>query len=313
MKTKPLIIVQLVHIEGPSKGQIQEFSDPEIQIGRHPSCQVRFPVDHAIISRKHATVVRDGNRFKLLDHSTNGTFVNGKKVKEAILKDGDVLIFAKGGPKVSFLTQTTEEVVDAEPEPVLPAEAKPAANKADSDGRRQRQAEAAPKQAAKRKAPPPAPEEHSAPPSREIRPQRLKVPLSVVFGPTLRSYKELPVIVGRSPDCDFSMEHPQIFDHHAQIFFHGDQYWIRDLTGKKLVLIDGTPVDLQAPLSPNCEVSLTRKGPDFKFLGQGRLIEVEKTHAAPAAEEPEEESHTNDDGPEDGHKKPSLINRLWRR
>ena len=106
MKQPPIIVIQLIHMEGPLKGEIQEFSQPEIFIGRSATCQVCFPKDLAIVSRVHARIVREGNRFMLMDQSTNGTFVNGKQVKEAILKDGDVLLFAEGGPKVSFLTQT---------------------------------------------------------------------------------------------------------------------------------------------------------------------------------------------------------------
>ena len=61
MTDKPAIVVQLVHIEGPLKGEIQEFLEPEISIGRHPSCQVQFPKDLTIISRKHGQIIREGN------------------------------------------------------------------------------------------------------------------------------------------------------------------------------------------------------------------------------------------------------------
>ena len=105
MTDKPTIIVQLVHIEGPLKGEIQDFLDSEISIGRHPSCQVQFPKDLVLISRKHALIAREGNRFKLSDQSANGTLLNGKRVTEAYLKSGDVMIFADGGPTVSFLTR----------------------------------------------------------------------------------------------------------------------------------------------------------------------------------------------------------------
>jgi len=83
MALQSTIVAQLVHISGPLKGKIQEFSEPEIAIGRHPSCAVRFPADLVLISRNHARVIREGNTFKLVDSSTNGTFVNGKRVKEA--------------------------------------------------------------------------------------------------------------------------------------------------------------------------------------------------------------------------------------
>jgi pSer/pThr/pTyr-binding forkhead associated (FHA) protein len=48
---------------------------------------------------------KEGNRFKLINHSKNGTYFNGKRILEAYLKDGDVLIFSQGGPRVRFLTE----------------------------------------------------------------------------------------------------------------------------------------------------------------------------------------------------------------
>ena len=108
MANIPVIVIQLIHIEGPLKGEIQDFSDPEISIGRHSSCHVRFPKDLRIISREHARIIREGNRFKLMNLSQNGTYLNGKRIPEGYLKDGDVLMFAQGGPKVSFLTRIEE-------------------------------------------------------------------------------------------------------------------------------------------------------------------------------------------------------------
>jgi pSer/pThr/pTyr-binding forkhead associated (FHA) protein len=102
MKTPPVIVMQLVHIFGPLKGEIQEFTDPVISIGRNPGCHLRFPAELTTISRKHAEIVREGNQFRLIDHSANGTFVNGKQVKEAVLRDGDVLELVRGGPRSVF-------------------------------------------------------------------------------------------------------------------------------------------------------------------------------------------------------------------
>jgi pSer/pThr/pTyr-binding forkhead associated (FHA) protein len=114
MQSVPVIVVQIVHILGPLKGQIQEFSEPEIQIGRKSTCHIQFPKDYNIISRDHARIVRDGNRFKVIDQSANGTYLNGKAVGEAYLKNGDVLMFAEGGPKVSFLTIMLDATSDIE-------------------------------------------------------------------------------------------------------------------------------------------------------------------------------------------------------
>jgi EAL domain-containing protein (putative c-di-GMP-specific phosphodiesterase class I) len=52
--------------------------------------------DHTVysnkVSKRHAAVVRVGRRFAVRDvGSTNGTFVNGRRVREALLNDGDII------------------------------------------------------------------------------------------------------------------------------------------------------------------------------------------------------------------------------
>jgi len=278
MKRPPIIVIQLVHIVGPLKGEIQEFIEPAISIGRHPSCQVRFPADLATVSRKHAEITREGNQFKLIDRSANGTFVNGKQVKEALLKDGDVLEFSRGGPKVSFLTQMKEESY-APPAPP-PSKEQPLPSK--------KEPVIAPPEAIR-----PAPEKRKAvvsepvrpsaePPEEKIAIQIVKAPLTIQYGPTLRTYKQVPVTIGKNPKCDFQVETPSILDRHAQIFFSQNQYWIKDLTGQRSVQINRQPIGLQSPLKPDDELSFTPQGPSFRFLGGGRLAEV----AAPPVEEP---------------------------
>jgi pSer/pThr/pTyr-binding forkhead associated (FHA) protein len=102
------------------------------------------------------------------------------------------------------------------------------------------------------------------------------MPLVIQYGPTLRSFKELPVTIGKNPDCDFSLEHPEILDRHAQFFFDQGQYWVKDLTGRNLVSINTAPVRIQAQLNPDNLLSLSPKGPTFRFLGDGRLAEIEE-------------------------------------
>ena len=105
MPQVPNITVQLVHIQGPLKGQIQDFSQFPVHIGRHSSCQVRFDKDLTTLSRRHARIDRQGNRFRIIDASTNGTYVNGKRIADVYLRDGDVITFSENGPKASFLTK----------------------------------------------------------------------------------------------------------------------------------------------------------------------------------------------------------------
>ncbi len=270
---KTLRVVQLVHIQGPFKGEIQEFSEDKITIGRNPSCTLTFPPDLAIVSRNHAEIVREGERFKLIDHSANGTYVNGKRVTEVFLKDGDVLTIAQGGPKVSFLTKETDKVIDT-PEVDQATPFEPSSDETPPD---------------------PVPEPPAPPPPREPPPspqpggsREAMVPLVIQFGPTLRSYKKVPVVIGRHPNCHFRMEHPGIMDRHAEIFYSDNQYWIKDLTSRQLVAVNSIPVNLGAPLNPHDEISLTPEGPFFTFLGGGRLAQVEKKIPASTQEPPPE-------------------------
>lgn len=273
MKRPPVIIVQLIHILGPMKGEIQEFSEGVTSIGRHPSCHLHFPTDLTSVSRKHAEIIREGNQFKLIDHSTNGTFVNGKRVKETYLKNGDVLEFSEGGPKVSFLTQMKEAPVEAEIVPPRLGE-----EPLREPGKRlQEESKLEPQRPFEEKPPiRPAVEEPV-----EIPVQKVTVPLIIQYGPTLRSFRELPITIGKNPKCGFVLDHPAIFDQHAQVFFSQNRYWIKDLTGQKSVRINGQPVAFQSPLKLNDEVALSPQGPFFRFLGEGRLAEVEE----PAREE----------------------------
>ncbi len=279
MKEAPLIIVQLVHLHGPMKGEIQEFSEPVIAIGRHPGSLVRFPADLVIVSRKHAEITRDGNRFKLIDHSANGTFVNGKKVAEAYLKDGDVLTFSDGGPKVSFLTHIQENRSVSDTGAKAPSQEAPPPLSGRPVSLRPPVAPEPPPVASSRSAPP-APPPHFQQPE-PIFSQPVNAPLIFQFGPTLRSFKQLPVTIGKHPSCQARIEHPAVLDMHVQISYSSNQYWVKDLTGRGLVQINGRQISAEAPLSPEDILSLSPSGPVFKFLGGGRLAEVDEAPSEP--------------------------------
>ena len=259
MANIPVIVIQLIHIEGPLKGEIQDFPDPEISIGRHPSCHVQFPKDLRIVSREHARIIKEGNRFKLMNLSKNGTYLNGKRIPEAYLKDGDVLMFAQGGPKVSFLTRIEESrpAVDIStpltPEPTPAPPIPPSAE------------------------PPPVPPVQAKPqPTPEIPVQNTPVPLIIQYGPTLRSFNELPVTIGKGPGCDFILDHPSLLNQHAQVFYSQNQYWVKDLTGRQSVSVNDQPIHIQAPLNPDSRLALSPQGPRFRFLEGGRLAEIEE-------------------------------------
>ena len=80
---------------------------------------------------------------------------------------------------------------------------------------------------------------------------------------------------GKSQKCEFVLTHPAIADRHAVFFVAQDQYYVKDLTGNNLVLINGSPIGSQAPLHPGNRLALSPQGPTFKFLEGGHLDEIE--------------------------------------
>jgi hypothetical protein len=63
-------------------------------IGRGLAADLRLDEDS--VSRSHAILVYRSSGSRILDdRSSNGTFVNGRRVTQADLKDGDVLVLGR--------------------------------------------------------------------------------------------------------------------------------------------------------------------------------------------------------------------------
>ncbi|HUA33944.1 MAG TPA: FHA domain-containing protein [Candidatus Binataceae bacterium] len=93
---------RLVAIGG---GAEYPLDKPLLKVGSHRSNDI--VLDDTTVSRNHATIARRLGRFTLTDlDSTNGTIVNGKRIKgAAILKPGDEVRF--GAMRFAFLTGAT--------------------------------------------------------------------------------------------------------------------------------------------------------------------------------------------------------------
>ena len=78
-------------IEGPSTGQVFNLSvDTSISLGRAPTNEI--VVSEAAVSGQHCRVRPESGGFVLLDlKSTNGTYVNDRRVTRHTLKSGDVV------------------------------------------------------------------------------------------------------------------------------------------------------------------------------------------------------------------------------
>ncbi len=93
-----------VVLDGLDIGQIIEIKNSVVSVGRDPNCDVVFQDDS--LSRMHVEV-----RYFGTDHiavrdldSTNGTFVDGKRITETILRDGDKMLLGRS-TLVKFILQ----------------------------------------------------------------------------------------------------------------------------------------------------------------------------------------------------------------
>ncbi len=105
MKEHALVMPRLVMIAGPAPGEVFQLGDEEITIGRDTANP--FSIADSSLSRRHCAIVRRGTEWIARDlGSFNGTCVNGARVVEQPLRDGDQiklgdthLLFRLGEPE----------------------------------------------------------------------------------------------------------------------------------------------------------------------------------------------------------------------
>jgi len=82
-------------------GGPEEVYSPRILLGRGPACHLRF--QHEKVSVVHAEVVLTDKGYLLRDlFSTNGVYVNEKKIQQILLKPGDWFRLGREGPSILF-------------------------------------------------------------------------------------------------------------------------------------------------------------------------------------------------------------------
>ena len=81
---------QLIVLDGVKKGAKLDLNKPLIKIGKREDND--FILDEKTVSRNHLEIVQSEDRYLLKDlESTNGTFINDIRVKEAYLSPGDIV------------------------------------------------------------------------------------------------------------------------------------------------------------------------------------------------------------------------------
>jgi len=78
-------------LDGPNKGEVFQVDRDEMVVGRLPYCDIVLPQKN--VSRQHTRIVQSGGAHFIEDmNSTNGTFLNGKRVRQrTALKDQDLI------------------------------------------------------------------------------------------------------------------------------------------------------------------------------------------------------------------------------
>ena len=91
---RPAETGRYVEVQGPDERLLIPLGRGVTHIGRGLAADLHLDEDS--VSRRHAILVqrRSGSRI-LDDRSSNGTFVNGRRVTQEDLRDGDVLVLGR--------------------------------------------------------------------------------------------------------------------------------------------------------------------------------------------------------------------------
>ncbi|MBU0478481.1 FHA domain-containing protein [bacterium] len=85
---------RLMLMEGARVKEEYQLDENELAIGRAE--ENKIVLKNETVSRKHAIVKKENNQYKIADlGSSNGTFVNNKKIKEKVLSKGDEIKIGK--------------------------------------------------------------------------------------------------------------------------------------------------------------------------------------------------------------------------
>jgi pSer/pThr/pTyr-binding forkhead associated (FHA) protein len=83
-----------IEVQGPDETLLIALEEGVTHVGRGLAADLHL--DENSVSRRHATLVHHPDGVRVLDErSSNGTFVNGRRITQADLHDGDVLAIGR--------------------------------------------------------------------------------------------------------------------------------------------------------------------------------------------------------------------------
>ncbi|HHP7229977.1 MAG TPA: FHA domain-containing protein [Xenococcaceae cyanobacterium] len=95
-----MITLTLLHPLQPVPVQSWTFQEePRIRIGRSTNNEV--VLYSAVVSRHHVEIKKIGNdQWEVVNLGANGTYIDGKRVTQAMAVDGTIIRLASSGPKI---------------------------------------------------------------------------------------------------------------------------------------------------------------------------------------------------------------------
>ena len=205
-------------LSGGRAGQSYECQDPMALVGRGEGCHVQLdPFQDVVVSQRHGRVTLQGNQFVYEDTSTNGSFVNGQPVKQAVLQNGMVVQLGSGGPQLKF------ELLEGPAGSVAAAPSQPPAAEAPPSGGYQ-----APAGSGQVQAPSQPPEQ--APPSGSGGPMII-VEHQSHFNQARQEFESPVVRLGRDPNSEIAFDPDRdlmVSGNHAKIIFSEGKFVVLD-------------------------------------------------------------------------------------
>jgi hypothetical protein len=83
-----------LRVAGTGRTLLIPLGEPMAHLGRGLNVDLRL--DDFSVSRRHAIIIRTDEGHRILDdRSLNGTYVNGREIRHAELRDGDVITLGR--------------------------------------------------------------------------------------------------------------------------------------------------------------------------------------------------------------------------
>jgi S1-C subfamily serine protease len=102
--------IVLTHLSGGQSGRKEILTKDRIGLGRALDNDVIFTSQDLRASAHHAEIIVNGVEVYIRDlQSTNGTYVNGVKIQQSRLRNGNVIELGRRGPKLLFEMKDPEE------------------------------------------------------------------------------------------------------------------------------------------------------------------------------------------------------------